>query len=946
MERAMKIEPMPWMEGHLVDMDSLHCQLTLENLENKPSGVFSKEINDYEEVFELFSESRDENQSEQEGTGGFFSWCRCCCRSKVHVETQPRRVFVKSDPGVGKTTFAKKLACKWAKKTWRRFAMVLFISLSLMAPQQTIEQAILDQHPWLEGMKVSEEKLSYLLDTFGGGCLLILDGLDEQVPLNRDVVRIIERRRLLKCSLLVTSRPHITKRFEIHFDTIVSVIGFTKEQAREFVSKMLNDPEKVDLVLAYNPVNYSGDTPLQNTPLLVSILCFLVNTDEDVDLFRERLETGEIYARMMKCIYRKYWNRQNDSSSIPSKFRNFKSMLYWVGKFAWKTLASGNPLMRRANLIAEVGAEIFDLGLLIGREAFRTFGDPTIDLLVTFPHRTIQEFLAAFYFVRMLSEGMSVEDLLGEHRQKPVFLHNPMFLEFCLWFLSSKQEHLKFKNEQQARTTFFSAIASYLDKVHCVISDFPTLCEISWRDPSGNDFWKEVFSRRKEISHLVLSESKQTEILRQATTETWPSLKSISVAHACLRSSIPPGHISVCLGHTGSEPWGEEFIKKVVSLGRSFGRYQFVLRCPEQLTNHMFQCFKTKDIAELWITDIRSQRALSIPNSPALTNLTLQGQGQLDAATLCGAQEVGRLPVLKQLTLHSFDLTGVVAVLLRSQWPDLVGLHFSACAMKQEDVDVLFSALSEGQILPSLKSFSLHQCWIETCRLPHIPPSALSKLESLDLNSRFQTTGTEPGMLTNAVNCKSMVKLHIGNCYWGVFAAFLSVSLPQLEDFTLEANNQVLGTLAQACLQKRFPGLEHLGINFSGDDLSHLFPDGCTWNQLVSLRVSNNNGCGEVLSRKRREDCLSNLEKLSISEGALLAVLSTRWPQLCALLVVSRERTDGQVDVSALVLKAMGKDFLPALRVVAFRNASRDGYELRQENITTFGLEKNEDLLR
>ena len=96
-----------------------------------------------------------------------------------------------------------------------------------------------------------------------------------------------------------------------------------------------------------------------------------------------------------------------------------------LGKLALKTLLSGNPLPQRSQVIKDVGPDAFDYGLLIGHEDFRLIGDETADIYVTFPHRIIQEFLGAFYFIMMLSEGQSIESLLLKNCINYIFRTSP-----------------------------------------------------------------------------------------------------------------------------------------------------------------------------------------------------------------------------------------------------------------------------------------------------------------------------------------------------------------------------------------------------------------------------------------------------------------------------------------------------------------------------------------
>ena len=114
---------------------------------------------------------------------------------------------------------------------------------------------------------------------------------------------------------------------------------------------------------------------------------------------------------------------------------DFVKAVRGVGKLAWQTLLSGNPMFRKEKVIRAAGPDVFEWGLLIGDEDPEGLSDETADILITFAHRSIQEFFGAFYFILSLSERKSMVSLLGGDCEKPIFLTNPLFLEFCLWLM-------------------------------------------------------------------------------------------------------------------------------------------------------------------------------------------------------------------------------------------------------------------------------------------------------------------------------------------------------------------------------------------------------------------------------------------------------------------------------------------------------------------------------
>ena len=67
---------------------------------------------------------------------------------------------------------------------------------------------------------------------------------------------------------------------------------------------------------------------------------------------------------MVRCLYKKFTIRKG----IPFEISEFNRITMLIGKLAYDTLLSGNPLLQRSRVLAEVGPDAFDYGLLIGHE--------------------------------------------------------------------------------------------------------------------------------------------------------------------------------------------------------------------------------------------------------------------------------------------------------------------------------------------------------------------------------------------------------------------------------------------------------------------------------------------------------------------------------------------------------------------------------------------------
>ena len=928
MERTMKLEVAPWLRGTDVDMDTLFCELTLEQYDKDYFVTRRKQTLDgYEQLFTV--------------------------EHRIGV----CKVLTTGDPGMGKTTLAKKMAWDWAREQFRKFELIFVIFLKFVEPEETIERAIAKQNPWMEGLGISAEKLGQIMEIFPKRCLLILDGLDEHdFGKNADIVRIIEGRKLLHCSTFLTSRPHCTVEIQEHSNTIARVEGFTLEKAREFAFKILKDGAKVEQVLKFKNLvenkenssvregeelrhnrgprddqdepgeghrsanNDQGST-LYRCPILLSFLCILVRDDPTIDLTQKTMERGEIYARMVSCLFKKYTLRKG----VQFQKEEFHKMLRAVGKLAWETLPSGNPLLHKSQVLEEVGEDAFEYGLLIGDDSLMSCVDAMADVLITFPHESIQEFLAAFFFLWMLSQGQSIKSLIGD--TKPIFLHSPLFLHFCLWFLGCSKDSFGLAQEK-VRASLVSYTAEQVNSVQMVDRDlerFPALLNNTERLTMS--FLQDVVSRCDKAKHLATRGRNLSLLLDSVDASSLKTIFCSGFTCSYLYAAEEKDN-SLCFS---IEDWDFNIDStsdlrqdnRPVSLhfkdysAESYGRPEVQEKVQTLLSQFCNSNVTLQTNFPLKITG-------TFPVCPRLTGISFSNR-EVNARKVIAAVEEGKIPALTCLKLMS-PISSESLFCLPSL-SELTELHVRVS--QHDDVNSLFSVLRKW--LRQMQMLSLQG----TSPALSIDVQNLGKtLSSLEM-VRFSSIMFDLKAVKEQLNYKKLKRLDFAFCRFigGQVEDLVSQRFPVLETLGLGACHlkaKDLSSLAVPSVGKRLPSLKHLDVSDPQDHLQHLFEQLCRWNELLSLKLGRCCfGTDKFLGTKVQQGCLRSLLSLTLMEMEPSDLFTTVWPNLRTL-----ETLELNTKLCSALVECKQKGLLPALSLL------RIGYSQGDCAETSFPLRR------
>ncbi|XP_067916006.1 NACHT, LRR and PYD domains-containing protein 3-like isoform X2 [Heterodontus francisci] len=334
-------------------------------------------------------------------------------------------------PGIGKTTMVQKIVYDWATgKIYPNFQFVFsfkFRDLNTINCRINLRNLILDQYPYF-GNVLGE------LWKNPEGLLFIFDGLDEfkdtiDFTDNRrntepqymctdpecccevsDIVySLIQHKLLPGCSVLVTSRPtalHLLEKAEI--SVWAEILGFVGDERKEYFNKFFEDQTVAAAVFKHVEENEILYTMCYN-PSYCWILCLSLGP-----FFTQRDRKQQQVPKTITQLYSYYI--YNILKNHGREIENPRDVLLKIGEMAFTGVSRKKIVFRNGDLIEyNLQPSQFLSGFLM--ELLERH-DSVQSVVYTFPHLTIQEFVAAL--AQFLTAGRGdIRNLLSDaHRMK------------------------------------------------------------------------------------------------------------------------------------------------------------------------------------------------------------------------------------------------------------------------------------------------------------------------------------------------------------------------------------------------------------------------------------------------------------------------------------------------------------------------------------------------
>ena len=372
-----KVKIIPWDQSNVVHIDDIYTQLSWFADDRKPSGVTKERLQDYTDIF-----------------------------SSRKNYPKPKRILVYGRPGIGKTVFTQKTTYDWSQKKKEMLAafdLVLQVKLRDVCDLQDIPAILRASELLASDGKVSVEDLYKFVVENQEKVLLILDGYDEYSAGEQSPVRDIwERKQLRDCCVILTTRQIKLDVLRNCSDAQFEINGFdSKEQVKEFALKFLKDEN--DFEKFYRYVLQKDLEEVVQIPLLLLMLCLVWTRKDSTGLPTSR---ADIYTQFIQTLLNHMSGKVADVDHADQMFRkvdDYAEEFCQLGKLAFAALLRDSLHLSSSEVPGNLMNKLIEVGLF----QVSNLSSLNPDKGVFFIHKSVQEFLAAWYLKHELKDENS-----------------------------------------------------------------------------------------------------------------------------------------------------------------------------------------------------------------------------------------------------------------------------------------------------------------------------------------------------------------------------------------------------------------------------------------------------------------------------------------------------------------------------------------------------------
>ena len=320
--------------------------------------------------------------------------------------------------GIGKSTFVKKLLVDWVEvnkaagdeqaAVLKNFELVVAVNLKEVSKCQSLKDVIRLSNVFAKEDKCMTENLVDYISNNQEKVLLIFDGYDEyRSGCDSEIYEIFSGNSLRSCCVLITTRISKADELRGSEDLHAEITGFSQVDREVFMRRFLNSEEASKLE---DHLYRRELEELAKVPLLLLLFCILWREGQSKSFPNSKTK---LYMDIVLFILNHSHSKQTADNTKTKQYvelKSFKEILSEIGKVALQSLLKDDHLFEYSQLSDSVRCdESIFIGLLQITEYSETLRPVG---MVSFIHKSIQEFLAAWYITyRCIPEGGNLDEI-------------------------------------------------------------------------------------------------------------------------------------------------------------------------------------------------------------------------------------------------------------------------------------------------------------------------------------------------------------------------------------------------------------------------------------------------------------------------------------------------------------------------------------------------------
>ena len=378
---------------------------------------------------------------------------------------EPRFVMVEGAPGIGKSVLLREIAYRWGKKQWlQTFELLLLICLRdpIVQKATTVKELLLS---FCEGdrraQQIADACSDYFFKKKGKNLIFLFDGFDEfpeHLQKQSFISKIINRKILPLCGLVVSSRPHASVTFQHKATITVDILGFTEEERYHYIEhcqSLKQRPQSIEKLTQYLQDNVAISN-LCLLPFHLVILIFLYEKGYPLPSNPSKLYHLFICLTICRHLAKHGHPLESNINQLSELTEPYSKILKQLSKLALhainknKLVFTYEEIQNECPDIIATPEAINGFGLL---QAVQHYGLTRKTTTFNFLHLTIQEYLAAHHIITDLHPDEEFY-LLQKHFWSD--LHINMFAIYITLTAGQRSPFKKFLSDGYDKTVISS----------------------------------------------------------------------------------------------------------------------------------------------------------------------------------------------------------------------------------------------------------------------------------------------------------------------------------------------------------------------------------------------------------------------------------------------------------------------------------------------------------